>query len=315
MEKSVLITGAAGFIGSHLCERFLEDEWVVIALDNFLTGRQSNINHLLSHKNFSFVKCNVNDSIQCEQNVAVVLHFACPASPVDYLKYPLETMKVGSIGTFNTIEFAKKHNARYILASTSEVYGDPLQHPQTESYWGNVNPVGPRSVYDEAKRFSEAIAMSYFREYQLDVRITRIFNTYGPRMKSQDGRVIPNFINQALNNTPITVYGDGQQTRSFCFVSDLVEGIFRLATCHNLQGEIINLGNPDEYTISDLVSVIQQEISTSSPTVYKELPEDDPRKRKPNIQKAIDLLNWSPQVDFRDGLKKTIDYFRSYSSS
>lgn len=314
MKKSVLITGAAGFIGSHLCERFLKDEWIVIAFDNFLTGRKSNIHHLLSHKNFSFIAHDINTSVDCEQNLSAVLHFACPASPVDYLKYPLETMKVGSIGTFNTVELAKKHNARYILASTSEVYGDPLQHPQSEKYWGNVNPVGPRSVYDEAKRFSEAIAMSYFREYQLDVRISRIFNTYGPRMKAHDGRVIPNFINQALNNTPITVYGDGQQTRSFCFVSDLVEGIFRLATYDNLQGEIINLGNPDEYTIKELVSVIQQEIPTSSPTEFKELPQDDPRKRKPDIQKAMHLLKWSPQVNFRDGLKKTIDYFRTHLS-
>lgn len=314
MKKSVLITGAAGFIGSHLCERFLKDEWTVIAFDNFLTGRKSNIHHLLSHKNFSFVAHDINTSVYCEHNLSAVLHFACPASPVDYLKYPLETMKVGSIGTFNTVELAKKHNARYILASTSEVYGDPLQHPQSEKYWGNVNPVGPRSVYDEAKRFSEAIAMSYFREHQLDVRISRIFNTYGPRMKAHDGRVIPNFINQALNNTPITVYGDGQQTRSFCFVSDLVEGIFRLSTYDNLQGEIINLGNPDEYTIKELVSVIQQEIATNSPTEFKELPQDDPRKRKPDIQKAMHLLKWSPQVNFRDGLKKTIDYFRTHLS-
>ena len=314
MKKSVLITGAAGFIGSHLCERFLKDEWVVIAFDNFLTGRKSNIHHLLSHKNFSFVAHDINTSVYCEHDLSAVLHFACPASPVDYLKYPLETMKVGSLGTFNTIELAKKHNARYILASTSEIYGDPLQHPQTEKYWGNVNPVGPRSVYDEAKRFSEAITMSYFREHQLDVRISRIFNTYGPRMKAHDGRVIPNFINQALSDIPITIYGDGKQTRSFCFVSDLVEGIFRLSTYDNLQGEIINLGNPDEYTIKELVSIIQQEISTNSPTEYKELPEDDPRKRKPDIQKAMHLLKWSPQVNFRDGLKKTIDYFRSHSS-
>ncbi|WP_372366404.1 UDP-glucuronic acid decarboxylase family protein [Candidatus Uabimicrobium sp. HlEnr_7] len=311
MKKSILITGAAGFIGSHLCERFLKEEWQVLAFDNFLSGHSNNISHLLSNKNFSFINYDVTNFMCSPQPISVVLHFACPASPVDYMKYPMETMKVDSIGTFNTIDLAKEHGARYILASTSEIYGDPLQHPQTEEYWGNVNPIGPRSVYDEAKRFSETITMSYFREYKLDTRITRIFNTYGPRMKAQDGRVIPNFVNQALKNSPLTIYGDGQQTRSFCYVSDLVEGVYRLATYDNLQGEIINLGNPDEYTIQKLVSIIQQEISTKSPITYKSLPTDDPRKRKPDITKAANLLNWSPQVDFKDGLRETINYFKS----
>lgn len=310
-KKVVLITGAAGFIGSHLSDRFLKAHWKVVAFDNFLSGREQNIAHLTNNTNFLFCKCDVATPFIPEQIPSLILHFACPASPVDYLKYPLETMKVNSIGTFNTIELAKKYNSRYVLASTSEVYGDPLEHPQSESYWGNVNPVGPRSVYDEAKRFSEAVVMSYYRKFKLDTRITRIFNTYGPRMKPKDGRVIPNFINQALSNTPITVYGSGEQTRSFCYVSDLVEGIYRLATYDNLEGSIVNLGNPDEYTIKNLVSIINKYIPNKSSIVYQKLPIDDPQKRKPDINSANKLLNWSPQISLEEGLKNTIRYFKS----
>lgn len=311
MHKQVLITGAAGFIGSHLCEKFLESGYKVVGMDNFLTSSPDNISHLFGNPRFQFIKYDVTNFIYLEQNVDIILHFACPASPFDYLNHPIHTMKVDSLGTLNTLGLAKKKRARYVFASTSEIYGDPEQHPQKEDYWGNVNSIGPRSVYDEAKRFSEAMSMAYHRTHQIDIRIARIFNTYGDRMRPNDGRVIPTFIMQTLHNEPVTVFGEGKQSRSFCFISDLVEGIFRLATTEGINGEVFNLGNPDEYTMLELIEKVQALIGKHPPIHFQPLPQDDPKRRRPDISKAQRILGWSPQVPLLDGLKKTIDYFRS----
>jgi len=308
--KKVLITGAAGFIGSHLCDRFIKEGFYVIGIDSFLTGSPDNIAHLIGNERFKFIKYDVTNFIYIPDEIDIILHFACPASPVDYLNHPIHTMKVDSLGTINTLGLAKAKKARYIFASTSEVYGDPQVHPQPETYWGNVNPIGIRSVYDEAKRFSEALTMAYYRKHHLDTRIVRIFNTYGPRMRMNDGRVVPNFITQSLKNEPITVYGDGPQTRSFCYIDDLVEGIFRIATMDKLNGEVINLGNPDEYKIIDFAQIIKELTNSKSPIVFKELPQDDPKQRKPDIAKVKITLQWKPKISLNEGLKKTINWFK-----
>lgn len=308
MKKRILVTGGAGFIGSHLCELFLGDGYEVICLDNLITGKLSNISKLLKNKNFKFVKHNVSEYIDIKGSVHYVLHFASPASPIDYLKYPIQTLKVGSLGTHNALGLAKAKRAKFLIASTSEVYGDPLINPQPESYWGNVNPIGPRGVYDEAKRFSEAITMAYHRVHRIDTSIVRIFNTYGERMREKDGRAIPNFINQALNNRPITVYGDGLQTRSFCYVSDLVCGIYKLML--SKVHEPVNIGNPNEMTLLELAKIIIKLTGSSSRIVFKPLPTDDPKVRKPDISRAKKLLKWKPRINLEDGLAKTIKYFK-----
>ena len=308
--KKVLITGAAGFIGSHLCDRFIKEGFYVIGLDSFLTGSPDNIAHLIGNEKFEFIKYDVTNFIYIPDRIDIILHFACPASPIDYLNHPIHTMKVDSLGTINTLGLAKAKKARYIFASTSEIYGDPRVHPQPETYWGNVNSIGPRSVYDEAKRFSEALTMAYYRKHNLDTRIVRIFNTYGPRMRMNDGRVVPNFITQALKNEPITVYGDGTQTRSFCYVDDLVEGIFRMATMDKLNGEVSNLGNPEEYKIIDFAQLIKKLTNSKSHIVFKPLPQDDPKQRKPDITKAKKILKWKPNLELKEGLKKTIIWFK-----
>ncbi|HIQ31571.1 MAG TPA: SDR family oxidoreductase [Aquifex aeolicus] len=305
----VLITGAAGFLGSHLCERFLEEGHEVIGMDNFLTGSPDNLSHLFGNPRFLFLKYDVTNFIYVEGSVDLVLHFACPASPVDYLRHPIHTMKVDSLGTLHALGLAKAKGARFVLASTSEVYGNPAVHPQPETYWGNVNPVGPRSVYDEAKRFSEALSMAYYREHGVDVRIARIFNTYGPRMRMEDGRVVPNFIQQAILGRPITVYGDGTQTRSFCYVDDLVRGIYKLATMDGLEGEVFNLGNPEEYTVLELARIIREITGSSSQIIFKERPVDDPDRRRPDISKAREKLGWEPEVSLREGLERTVKWF------
>ncbi len=307
----VLITGAAGFIGSHLCDRFIEEGHYVIGMDNFLTGSPDNIAHLFGNKNFHFIEYNVTNFIYIEGDIDIVLHFACPASPVDYMNYPIQTLKVDSLGTLHTVGLAKAKKARYVFASTSEVYGDPQVHPQPEDYWGYVNPVGIRSVYDEAKRFSESTTMAYHRVHRIDVRILRIFNTYGPRMRLDDGRVIPNFIGQALRGEDLTVYGDGTQTRSFCYIDDLIEGIYRASVYENLNGEVINLGNPEEYKIIDLAKKIIEKTNSNSKIIFEPLPEDDPKRRCPDITKAKKILNWEPRISLEEGLEKTIKYFYS----
>ncbi len=309
--KKVLISGAAGFIGSHLCDKFLSNDFKVVGIDNFLTGRLENISHLKSNKNFRIIEQDVSKSFELSERFDYVLHFACPASPIDYLKYPIETLQVDSLGTFNLLKLAKESNAVFVIASTSEVYGDPKIHPQVEEYWGNVNPVGARSVYDETKRFSEACSMAYHREFGLDIRIPRIFNTYGPRMRPYDGRVVPNFISQALKGENLTIYGDGSQTRSFCYIEDLIEGIFNISIKNGLDGEIINLGNPDEYKISDFADLIIDKVGSKSEKVFLPLPEDDPKLRCPNISKAKRLLNWEPKTSLEKGLTKTIEYLRT----
>ncbi len=310
MKKVVLITGAAGFIGSHLVGRFLEEGWRVIGIDNLLTGSLENIEDYFSNSNFQFIKYDVTNFLYVKEDVDLILHFACPASPVDYQNHPIHTMKVDSIGTLHALGLAKEKKARFLLASSSEVYGDPLEHPQREDYRGNVNPIGVRSVYDEAKRFSEALSMAYFRVHRIDVRIARIFNTYGPRMRIDDGRVIPNFIKQALQEESITIYGDGSQTRSFCFISDLVEGIFRLSLYPDLQGEVFNLGNPEECSIRELAEIVKELTGSSSNFIYKPLPEDDPKRRKPDITKARERLGWEPKYSLKQGLKETIPWFQ-----
>ena len=304
----VLITGGAGFIGSHLCDRFIADGHEVICMDNFITGSPDNIAHLFGNERFKFIKQNVTDYIYVEGPLDAILHFASPASPVDYLEHPIPTLKVGSLGTHKALGLAKLKKARFLLASTSEVYGDPLVHPQSEDYWGNVNPIGPRGVYDEAKRFAEALAMAYHRAHGVQTRIVRIFNTHGPRMRLRDGRVVPNFIPQALKNEPITVYGDGKQTRSFCFVSDLVEGIVRLLNQENTGP--VNCGNPVEVTILQFAQKIKELTNSKSEIVFRPLPEDDPKVRQPDITLARKLLGWEPKVGLDDGLRMTIDYFR-----
>jgi dTDP-glucose 4,6-dehydratase len=305
----VLITGGAGFIGSHLCERFLADGHDVICMDNFLTGSPDNIAHLFGNPHFHFIKQNVTDYIYVDGPVDAILHFASPASPVDYLELPIPTLKVGSLGTHKALGLAKLKGARFLLASTSEVYGDPLVHPQSEDYWGHVNPIGPRGVYDEAKRFAEALTMAYHRAHGLPTRIVRIFNTHGPRMRLNDGRVVPNFISQALRGEPLTVYGDGRQTRSFCYVSDLVEGLVRLLGS-DYTGPV-NCGNPTEVTILQFAEKIIELTGSRSSIVYRPLPEDDPKVRQPDIGLARRLLGWEPQVALEDGLRRTIDYFRT----
>jgi len=305
----VVITGGAGFIGSHLADRFLSEGHEVIVLDNLVTGNTDNIAHLAGKPGFKFIHHDVTNYIYIEGRVDAVLHFASPASPVDYLKYPIKTMKVGSLGTHKALGLAKAKGARFLLASTSEVYGDPLIHPQPETYWGNVNPIGPRSVYDEAKRFAEALTMAYHRKHGLETRIVRIFNTYGPRMRLNDGRVIPNFVPQALRGQPLTVYGDGSQTRSFCYVSDLVEGIYRLFNSDEV--EPVNLGNPNEISILEFAELVNRMTGNDAGIVFKPLPKDDPRRRKPDISKAKRVLGWEPEVPLEEGLELTIEYFRN----
>jgi len=305
----VLITGAAGFLGSHLSDRFLADGHSVIGLDNFITGNPENIAHLLGTARFEFVQHNISTYTYVAGPLDGVLHFASPASPVDYLEHPIATLKVGALGTHNALGLALAKKARFFLASTSEVYGDPLEHPQTESYWGNVNPIGPRGVYDEAKRFAEAMTMAYHRYHGVDTRIVRIFNTYGPRMRPNDGRVVSNFIVQALSNQPLTIYGDGSQTRSFCYVADEVEGIYRLFM-HG-DNNPTNIGNPNEFTVRQLAELVTELTGTSSPIVERELPMDDPKVRQPDITRAREMLGWEPTVSLRDGVTRTIEYFRS----
>ncbi len=304
-----MITGGAGFIGSHLCERFLAEGHEVICLDNFITGSPENIAHLLPEKRFSFIHQDVTQYVYVKGPLDAILHFASPASPVDYLELPIQTLKVGSLGTHKALGLAKEKGARFLLASTSEVYGDPLVHPQNEEYWGNVNPIGPRGVYDEAKRFAEAITMAYHRTHKVATRIVRIFNTFGPRMRAKDGRVVPNFMMQALHDEPLTVYGDGKQTRSFCFVSDLVEGIVRLLNSEH-DGPV-NIGNPGEMTVLDFAKTIIRLTGSKSEIVYRPLPVDDPKVRQPDIRLARSLLGWQPKMNVEDGLRVTIDYFRT----
>jgi dTDP-glucose 4,6-dehydratase len=303
-----LITGGGGFIGSHLCERFLNDGHEVIAVDNFITGRLENLRHLTDNPRFKLIEHDVSQHITIDGPLDNILHFASPASPVDYLTYPIQTLKVGSLGTHNTLGLARAKGARYLMASTSEVYGDPEQHPQREDYWGNVNPIGPRGCYDEAKRFSEAIVMAYHRTHHVNSHIVRIFNTYGERMRLDDGRVLPNFVGQALRGEPITVYGNGSQTRSFCYVNDLVEGIVRLLFTEF--HEPVNLGNPDEVSILEFAREILALSGSQSKLVFKPLPQDDPKVRKPDVTRARQLLGWEPTVNRHDGLKRTLQYFR-----
>jgi dTDP-glucose 4,6-dehydratase len=304
----ILITGAAGFLGSHLCDRFLAQGHRVVGMDNFITGHPDNIAHLIGRAEFEFVQHDVTNFIYVEGAVDGVLHFASPASPVDYLEKPIQTLKVGSLGTHKALGLAKAKGARFLLASTSEVYGDPQVHPQPESYWGNVNPVGPRGVYDEAKRFAEAMTMAYHRFHGVETRIVRIFNTYGPRMRPGDGRVVSNFIVQALRGEPLSIYGDGSQTRSFCYVDDLVDGIFRLFFSD--RSEPVNIGNPDEFTVAELAERVLRLTGSPSQLGRRPLPEDDPKVRRPNIQVARDVLGWEPRVPLEEGLKRTIPHFR-----
>ena len=303
----VLITGAAGFLGSHLCDRFRQEGHSVVAMDNYITGTPENLAHLLGD-GFELVQHDVTEYVHVSGELDGVLHFASPASPTDYLELPIQTLKVGSLGTHKVLGLAKAKDARFLLASTSEVYGDPLVHPQPESYWGNVNPIGPRGVYDEAKRFAEALTMAYRRAHGVDTRIVRIFNTYGPRMRPGDGRVVSNFIVQALRGEPITVYGDGGQTRSFCYVEDEVEGIFRLFASDVT--EPVNIGNPGEFTVTELAELVLELTGSSSELRYLPLPEDDPKTRKPDITRARELLGWRPEISLREGLSRTIEYFR-----
>ena len=304
----ILITGGAGFIGSHLCDRFISEGHEVLCLDNLITGTTDNISHLAGNPRFLFIQHDVTNYIFIEGKVDAILHLASPASPVDYLNYPIQTLKVGSLGTHKALGLAKEKKARFLLASTSEVYGDPLLHPQTETYWGNVNPIGPRGVYDEAKRFAEAMTMAYHRYHKLDTRIARIFNTYGPRMRLNDGRVVPNFILQALQGKDLTVYGDGSQTRSFCYIDDLVEGLLQLL--FSRENDPFNLGNPDEFSILDFAKVILEITGSPSRVIHQPLPVDDPRVRRPDIARAVKILNWQPKVGVREGIQKTIPYFQ-----
>ena len=313
MSKTVLITGTAGFLGSHLCDRFIGEGFQVIGIDNYITGDQKNIQHLFNHPNFEFIEHDITNHINIAQTIDYILHFASPASPIDYLKIPIQTLKVGSLGTHNLLGLAKAKNARILIASTSEVYGDPLVHPQSEEYLGNVNAIGPRGVYDEAKRFQEALSMAYHRFHGLETRIARIFNTYGPRMRLNDGRVIPAFMGQSLRGEDLTVFGDGQQTRSFCYVDDLIEGIYRLLfSDYTLP---VNLGNPDEITILEFAQEILALTNTNQKIKYKPLPKDDPLKRQPDINLAKKILNWMPKVKRSEGMKRTLEYFRTSSES
>lgn len=310
MSDTILVTGCCGFIGSNICNFLLEKKYSIIGIDNLLTGRIENIKPFFNDPKFTFVEHDVCFPININRKVDKILHFASTASPRDYLKYPIKTLRIGSKGTENVLDFGIKNNATTLVASTSEVYGDPLEHPQHESYFGNVNPIGPRGVYDEAKRYLEAITMAYFKKKKLDCKIIRIFNTYGPNMRIDDGRAIPNFINQVLNNENITVYGNGAQTRSFCYIDDTINGIYMaLNSKYNLP---INIGNPDEYSILELVSIIKKIIPSESRIVFESLPENDPKVRKPDISLANKILGWQPKVMLEDGLRKTIDYFCNY---
>lgn len=308
-RKRILITGAAGFLGSHLCDRFINDGYHVIGMDNLITGRLKNIEHLFKLENFEFYNHDVSKFIHVPGSLDYILHFASPASPIDYLKIPIQTLKVGSLGIHNCLGLAKVKGARLLIASTSEVYGDPTVHPQSEDYWGNVNPVGPRGVYDEAKRFQEAITMAYHNFHGVETRIVRIFNTYGPRMRLNDGRVLPAFIGQAIRGEDLTIFGDGSQTRSFCYVDDLVEGIVRLL--HSDYPYPVNIGNPSEISIRDFAEEIIKLTGTKQKVIYKDLPVDDPKQRQPNITRAKEILSWEPKIDRQEGLKITYEYFKS----
>lgn len=310
MNKRILITGAAGFLGSHLCDRFLAEGYDVVGMDNLLTGNIKNIEHLFPVKEFQFYHHDVTKFVHVPGHIDYILHFASPASPIDYLKMPIQTLKVGALGTHNLLGLAKSKNARILVASTSEVYGDPLVHPQTEEYWGNVNPVGPRGVYDEAKRFMESITMAYHTFHNVQTRIIRIFNTYGPRMRLDDGRALPTFMSQALRGEDVTVYGDGSQTRSFCYVDDLVEGIYRLLLSD--YSRPVNIGNPSEITLLQFAEEVLKLTGSKSKIVFEPLPQDDPKQRQPNITKAKELLGWEPKVDRHEGLKRTLEYFRQH---
>ncbi len=306
--KTAVVTGAAGFLGSHLSDRLLAEGFRVIGIDNFITGSPTNLEHLKNEPKFEFKQQDVTEYVHVSGEVDIVFHFASPASPIDYLELPIQTLKVGSLGTYRCLGLAKEKNSRFLIASTSECYGDPLVHPQTEEYWGNVNPIGPRGVYDEAKRFAEAMTMAYHRYHQVDTKIVRIFNTYGPRMRLKDGRVVPAFISQALRGEPLTVFGDGSQTRSFCFVSDLIDGIFRLS--NGTYHEPVNIGNPTELTVKEFAERIIRITNSTSTLAFKPLPTDDPKQRRPDISKAKKLLAWEPKVDLETGLQKTITYFK-----
>ena len=307
--QRVLITGGAGFLGSHLCDYFIKKGFHVIAMDNLITGSLRNIEHLMKLPNFEFYNCDVSKFVHVPGELHYILHFASPASPIDYLKIPIQTLKVGSLGTHNLLGLARAKKARLIIASTSEIYGDPNVHPQNEDYWGNVNPIGPRGVYDEAKRFQEAMTMAYHTFHGLETRIVRIFNTYGPRMRLNDGRALPAFIGQALRGEDITVFGDGSQTRSFCYVDDLVEGIYRLLMSDYVYP--VNIGNPDEITIKEFAEEIIKLTGTTQKIIYKELPTDDPKQRKPDITRAKEILGWTPKINRADGLKITYEYFKT----
>ncbi|GAB4135200.1 MAG: SDR family oxidoreductase [Raineya sp.] len=309
MKKRVLITGAAGFLGSHLCDRFINEGYEVVGMDNLITGNLANIEHLFKLKEFEFYHHDVSKFVHVPGKLDYILHFASPASPIDYLKIPIQTLKVGSLGTHNLLGLAKAKQARILVASTSEVYGDPLVHPQNEDYWGNVNPIGPRGVYDEAKRFQEAITMAYHTYHGLETRIVRIFNTFGPRMRLDDGRALPAFMSQALNGEDITVFGDGSQTRSFCYVDDLIEGIYRLLLSDYAYP--VNVGNPDEITLLQFAQEILELTGSQSKIVFKPLPKDDPKQRRPDISKAKEILNWEPRFSRKEGLKITLEYFKS----
>ena len=304
----VLVTGGAGFLGSHLCDRLLAEGHDVVAMDNLITGSTDNIAHLAGNRRFQFIRHDVTDYIYIKGPVDAILHFASPASPIDYLELPIQTLKVGSLGTHNALGLALAKGSRFLLASTSEVYGDPMVHPQQETYWGNVNPIGPRGVYDEAKRFAEAMTMAYHRSHGVDTRIVRIFNTYGPRMRLSDGRVVPNFVGQALRHEALTVYGEGKQTRSFCYVSDLVDGIYRLLLSN--ENEPVNIGNPAELTIYDFAAVINELTGNPAGIRFEPLPVDDPKQRQPDIGKARRILGWEPQVDLRTGMTQTVAWFQ-----
>ena len=310
MAKRILIAGAAGFLGSHLCDRFIKEGYEVIGMDNLLTGNIKNIEHLFLVREFQFYHHDVTKFVHVPGQIDYILHFASPASPIDYLKMPIQTLKVGALGTHNLLGLAKSKGSRILVASTSEVYGDPLVHPQTEEYWGNVNPVGPRGVYDEAKRFMESITTAYHTFHKLETRIIRIFNTYGPRMRLDDGRALPTFMSQALRGEDITVYGDGSQTRSFCYVDDLVEGIYRLLLSD--YSKPVNIGNPSEITLLQFAEEVLALTGSKSKIVYEPLPQDDPKQRKPNITKAQELLGWEPKVDRHEGLKRTLEYFKQH---
>jgi dTDP-glucose 4,6-dehydratase len=307
-KPTAVVTGGAGFLGSHLCDRLIAEKFRVICIDNLLTGNPDNVAHLFGNEDFQFIKHDVTNFIHVPGRVDYILHFASPASPIDYLKLPIQTLKVGSLGTHKALGLAKEKKARFLLASTSEVYGDPVVHPQSEDYWGNVNPIGPRGVYDEAKRFAEAITMAYHRYHGLETRIVRIFNTYGPRMRLDDGRALPAFVGQAFRGENITVFGDGSQTRSFCYVSDLVDGIFKLLMSN--ESDPVNIGNPSEITIKQFAEEVIKLTGTDSKIEYRELPADDPKVRQPNIEKARTILKWEPKIDRQEGLKRTIEYFR-----